>query len=703
MDSYQTWFEPSAEAEHERIRSRHRELPTVLRDLRAPLPPEVLEAREPWRKVAASSPPHVLPPLRVDADLIYSPMRDARTQIRLLHFLPLPAGDQIALVISSYDLHSTPPFVALSYPWGEREGRQRITINGYNMPVQPNCANALRHLRQAQISDYYWIDAISIDQSNAEEKGHQVQMMADIFSRAKVVAMSYGQDTPASEAFMKIFENLDSRWGSAKNPHWDLWDHTGDDGVALENRGVPTHEEYMGILDFASRPYWRRMWIVQELARARNVLVLTYFGALPLFIVYEYLSSFEKHIRMGHGSAPALAAMRGDSTAAIADIRTSPMMQLGEELNFPRLGYDVRDDSQPLQFLRNSLPAKLQSFGDRLCEDVRDRIYAILSLINWPPGMPSIEVDYSISSLDLARRAWPYFRPARWKLPTPWQYANLLYASLDLAEDGKEVASMLAVRRRQYELAANPSSAPPPRVKSTESWVSIDGRIRGAIDKSRHSFVLRSRVGGDLVLSGDTPEQLLRIRNLSSPANTFYGEASLLAADTEPTSRTSHNLTTRCHPLYAGHRRIGAACSAAESGDYLAILGFETYSACIILRPESNRHYSIIGFAILDIDLSPPGNEPVPSQKQEYFLLHCDGDDMLALSSLWHDRPNEHGADVDGWRESVLSTGVCGAPRSSFAVLGRWTWNAVGPTGRASGNGKARKRLGRDFMNGDSK
>jgi len=253
------------------------------------------------------------------------------------------------------------------------------------------------------------------------------------------------------------------------------------------------------------------MWTVQELARARNVLVLTYFGTLPLSIVYEYLASSEKHIRMGHGSAQALAAMEGGSAAAIFATRASPMMQLGEELNFPRLGYDLRDDCQPVHFLRDSLPTKLQSFGDRLYEDVRDRIYALLSLINWPLGMPSSEVDYSLSSLDLARRPWPYSRPARWKLLTPWQYADLLHTSLALSAEDAELESLLATRRLQYEQTAGLSGAPLPRIKSTESWVSIGGRVRGAIDKSRHSLVLGSREDEDLVLSGAAPEQLLRV------------------------------------------------------------------------------------------------------------------------------------------------------------------------------------------------
>lgn len=46
--------------------------------------------------------------------------------------------------------------------------------------------------RQDYSDQYLWIDALSIDQANVLERNHQVQQMAEIYSKAKYVLVWVG-------------------------------------------------------------------------------------------------------------------------------------------------------------------------------------------------------------------------------------------------------------------------------------------------------------------------------------------------------------------------------------------------------------------------------------------------------------------------------------------------------------------------------
>ena len=59
-----------------------------------------------------------------------------------------------------------------------------IIIPGYcsgTLPVTVNLFHALKYLRHEAISRTFWIDAICVNQEDLDERGKQVQRMADIY------------------------------------------------------------------------------------------------------------------------------------------------------------------------------------------------------------------------------------------------------------------------------------------------------------------------------------------------------------------------------------------------------------------------------------------------------------------------------------------------------------------------------------------
>lgn len=134
---------------------------------------------------------------------------DRRDSIRLLELLPDVFGQPLRFIIHQYPRGHVVPYEALSYTWGDPVFSEQIYVGvdpaSPSMPITQNLYNALQHLRKSDESRILWIDALCINQSNAEEKGHQVAHMGQVFSNAEVVTVWLGRSP-----FKRIVEILKS-------------------------------------------------------------------------------------------------------------------------------------------------------------------------------------------------------------------------------------------------------------------------------------------------------------------------------------------------------------------------------------------------------------------------------------------------------------------------------------------------------------
>jgi hypothetical protein len=135
----------------------------------------------------------------------YHPLDDSDNEIRLLRLHPGEDNESIAVDIIHVSLNDNPRYLALSYVWGSTEVLHQISVNGKPKTVGLNLYLALKYLRnmKGQIGEHanalWWIDALSIDQSNYVERGHQVRVMKDIYTRAEKVMVWLGPPTEESE------------------------------------------------------------------------------------------------------------------------------------------------------------------------------------------------------------------------------------------------------------------------------------------------------------------------------------------------------------------------------------------------------------------------------------------------------------------------------------------------------------------------
>jgi hypothetical protein len=148
-------------------------------------------------------------------DQIYRPLEPGDG--RLVHLAPGKHDDPIICFLEPFHTRDPPPYVALSYVWGDPKITAPISVDGHVLQVTTNLEAALRHLRRHKKSRTLWIDAIAINQSDVEERSQQVTLMADIYRNAKSVTIWLG---PADAYSAIIFRYMNKiSWGARGLPN----------------------------------------------------------------------------------------------------------------------------------------------------------------------------------------------------------------------------------------------------------------------------------------------------------------------------------------------------------------------------------------------------------------------------------------------------------------------------------------------------
>lgn len=212
----------------------------------------------------------------VDDDNVYSPLDPSKAQIRLVILQPGKSREIVRCDLLIFSLDDKPKYEALSYEWGDAKSSRTIVLNGKRKLVRENLYQALLHLRQQDSKRIIWIDALSINQSDIKERNHQVQEMRRIYSRASMVLSWLGLENDTTSAAFTLLQQA-----GAKNFR----------GTVLKTSNS-TYAEYSetqwnALADLCDRPYWKRVWIVQEIGLATDLQVVCGILSAP----WEYLST----------------------------------------------------------------------------------------------------------------------------------------------------------------------------------------------------------------------------------------------------------------------------------------------------------------------------------------------------------------------------------------------------------------------------
>jgi hypothetical protein len=113
-------------------------------------------------------------------------------QIRVLHLQQGSDDADIQIELRVYDCNDCPPYVAISYTWGDLVPTFPIIVNGQSFRVRMNCFYALWQMRHHNQHSNFWLDSICINQHDLEEKNVQVAQMGKIYENAVMTASCLG-------------------------------------------------------------------------------------------------------------------------------------------------------------------------------------------------------------------------------------------------------------------------------------------------------------------------------------------------------------------------------------------------------------------------------------------------------------------------------------------------------------------------------
>jgi hypothetical protein len=197
---------------------------------------------------------------------IYQPVRSEKLEIRLLILEPGDWHSNIVCKLEHRTLTSNPEYEALSYTWGKPEPRRKLWVNNVPVNTTVNLEVALRHLKSESISRTLWVDAICINQDDFNDRSAQVRIMYDIYHSATKVLAWAGDSSQESDAAMDLLlefgqflkddlNHEDNFMERLFNPA--RWKHFGFD---------PSKRNWQALWSLYERPYWSRIWVVQELS-----------------------------------------------------------------------------------------------------------------------------------------------------------------------------------------------------------------------------------------------------------------------------------------------------------------------------------------------------------------------------------------------------------------------------------------------------
>lgn len=272
--------------------------------------------------------------------------------------------------------------------WGSENSIRTIEIDGITISVRENLWHALCHLRPDTCSKVMWIDAVCIDQDNHEEKGHQVEQMGKIYGQATRVIVWLGLSDANSQLAFQVLSDI-KHWGPLLKPPVDL------PAEAIVNANLTA------LLSVCRRGYWNRLWIIQEVLMARNLVLQCGKSSctwLRLAWLFGALLNFNKTYRL---DAHALHGRDETIKAIQRTIPTSLVLQRQYQ-NDNHLGaLKYKPYLCPLLGL-------FEEFGEAECHDLRDRIFGLQSMAELC-CREAVPVDYSLTWADIYEKLLEHY------------------------------------------------------------------------------------------------------------------------------------------------------------------------------------------------------------------------------------------------------------------------------------------------------
>ncbi|KAI0108587.1 HET-domain-containing protein, partial [Nemania sp. FL0031] len=312
-------------------------------------------------------------------------------------------------------VHPFQRYEALSYVWGDLSDPEYIFLDGgVPLPVTKNLYAALRSLRLRNAGRKLWIDALCINQNDYAEKKVQLCLMRRVYQQAeKVIAylplsgsdqkninelvpmimrasMSYKEYQDSTEKAESSIELYTGPLNSISDPETKkvtvneneplsvaFGQAFGDNKQYLESFGLPREDSPLwdSWRRLFSSPYFRRIWIWQEVTLGNNLHI--WFGngegdAQPLMFAHHFLDLYSASMNSSYNAA--WCDSDDDTQETLKDRligSANAITMFRERILTMNAGHS-----------RRRLIERLAAAGTFDATDPRDKIYALLGLVS---------------------------------------------------------------------------------------------------------------------------------------------------------------------------------------------------------------------------------------------------------------------------------------------------------------------------------
>lgn len=375
--------------------------------------------------------------------------------IRLLQILNDNCPEDSAKVhcrITTWPIAYVPSYHAISYAWGDPESKKTILVNGKPFKVRTNCEFVLKQAFSYEKANHYWVDAICINQENLTEKSMQVSIMGHIFSQAAHVLACVGDHADDSDFLIaKLKQRRFAPFTySQRGLSWKF---------LLQHRFSADLRFLHSVICFLERPYFTRLWVLQEIRNAQMATFLCGSDAIPVRFISRmsnqiYLGFYEI---LGFGKYPSVAPNIGSRVLVIRRFWTVQEYwrnSLHDSRPDRRL-FDVitrANDVVGFGTIRYGISDLILVASALQCQEKMDRLFGLISLIEWgdsPPVIPDYtqtKFEVAVSFFKASISAWRHQTGPSGPLEIVWA-CEMAVKMLDLNIDSEGVSSSLQSRQ----------------------------------------------------------------------------------------------------------------------------------------------------------------------------------------------------------------------------------------------------------------
>lgn len=213
----------------------------------------------------------------------YKPLKSTRGEFRILMLPPLDSSNILSgklKIVSMLDVPK-PEYKTISYAWGDNTSSEHIFIDGKKLGIPASAHQALHGVLRRGYHGAIWIDSVCINQVDKKEREQQVSMMGGdmgIYSNTALNLIWLGSSeswtSQAIEAIELVLSDMRKDTGNGfERVDEVLWDP--ETRIELfSNHPFSVDFDRDLFLRFFDRPWFSRLWVVQEAVLAPASIML---------------------------------------------------------------------------------------------------------------------------------------------------------------------------------------------------------------------------------------------------------------------------------------------------------------------------------------------------------------------------------------------------------------------------------------------